>query len=65
MKFMTLIRQNLFILCVCVCVLCKGLNFAVKPKSIDYSEFLLPFELLFRDLKHEKLVQGGFVFNES
>ena len=57
MKFMTLIRQNLFILCVCVCVLCKGLNFAVKPKSIDYSEFLLPFELLFRDLKHEKLVQ--------
>ena len=33
-------------------VLCKGLNFSVKPKSIEYSEFLLPFELLFRDVKH-------------
>ena len=31
-------------------VLCKGLNFSVKPKSIEYSEFLLPFELLFRDV---------------
>ena len=30
-------------------VLCKGLNFQVKPKSTVYSEFLLPFELLFRD----------------
>ena len=34
-------------------VLCKGLNFSVKPKSIEYSEFLLPFELLFRDVKQE------------
>ena len=24
----------------------KGLTFSVKPKSIEYSEFLLPFELL-------------------
>ena len=32
-------------------VLCKGLNFSVKPKSIEYSEFLLPFELLFWDVK--------------
>ena len=37
------------------CVLCKGLNFSVKPKSIEYSEFLLPFELLFRDVKQENL----------
>ena len=36
-------------------VLCKGLNFSVKPKSIEYSEFLLPFELLFRDVKQENL----------
>ena len=36
-------------------VLCKGLNFSVKPKSIEYSEFLLPFELLFRDVKQEHL----------
>ena len=33
----------------------KGLNFSVKPKSIEYSEFLLPFELLFRDVKQENL----------
>ena len=26
-------------------VLCKDLNFSVKPKSIEYSEFLLLFEL--------------------
>ena len=32
-------------------VLCKGLNFSVKSKSIEYSELLLPFELLFRDIK--------------
>ena len=36
-------------------VLCKGLNFSVKPKSIEYSEFLLAFELLFRDVKQENL----------
>ena len=35
-------------------VLCKGLTFSVKPKlkpnSIEYSEFLPPSELLFRDV---------------
>ena len=36
-------------------VLCKGLNFSVKPGWIEYSEFLLPFELLFRDIKREDL----------
>ena len=36
-------------------VLCKGLNFSVKPKSIEHSKFLLPFELLFRDVKQENL----------
>ena len=36
-------------------LLCKGLNFSVKPKSIEYSEFLLPFALLFRDVKQENL----------
>ena len=33
-------------------VLCKGLNFSVKPGWI---EFLLPFELLFCDIKREDL----------
>ena len=34
---------------------CKDLNFSVKPKPIEYSEFLLPLELLFRDVKQEYL----------
>ena len=36
----------------------KGLNFSVKPRckmSIEYSEFLLPFELLLRDVKQENV----------
>ena len=36
-------------------VLCKGLSFSVKPGWLEYSEFLLPFELLFRDIKREDL----------
>ena len=36
-------------------MLCKGLNFSVKPKSIEHSEFLLTLELLFRDVKQEDL----------
>ena len=38
-------------------ILCKGINFSVKPinKSIEYSEFFLPFELLLRDVKQENL----------
>ena len=36
-------------------VLCKGLNFSVKPALIEYSVILLPFELLFRDIKREDL----------
>ena len=36
-------------------VLYKGLNFSGKAKSIEYSEFLLPFELLFLDVKQENL----------
>ena len=31
-------------------VLCKGLNFSIPPKAIDYSEFLLVFEMLFREI---------------
>ena len=36
-------------------VLRKSLNFSVKTGLIEYSEFLLPFELLFRDIKREDL----------
>ena len=36
-------------------VLCKGLNFSVKANSIEYSKFLLSFELLFGDVKQQNL----------
>ena len=36
-------------------VLYKSFNFSVKPKLIEYSEILLPFELLFRDEKQKNL----------
>ena len=32
-------------------LLIRGLSFAIPPKKIEYSNFLLPFELLFRDIK--------------
>ena len=28
----------------------KGSNFAIPPKTFEYSEFLVPFEILFRDI---------------
>ena len=40
-------------------ILCKALNFSVKPGLIEYSEFLLPFELFFRDIKR------GDLYNED
>ena len=32
-------------------LLFKGLNFAIPPKKIEFSKFLLVFDLLFRDIK--------------
>ena len=32
-------------------LLCKGLNFAIPPDKLEYSDYLLPFELLYRDIK--------------
>ena len=32
-------------------LLIKGLNFAISPKKIEFSKFLLSVELLFRDIK--------------
>ena len=31
-------------------LLSRGLNFAIPPKNIDYANYLLPFELLVRDI---------------
>ena len=36
-------------------ILCQNFNFSVKPRFIEYSDFLLPFELLFCDIKREVL----------
>ena len=36
-------------------VLCKGLEFAVPPNKLEYADFMLPFELLFRDIKNTDL----------
>ena len=32
-------------------LLCKGLNFAIPSKTLEYVDYLLPFELLCRDTK--------------
>ena len=32
-------------------VLAKGLNFALLPKKLNYTDYLTPHELLFRDIK--------------
>ena len=32
------------------CLLIKGLNFSLPPNKLRYEEYLLPYELLFRDL---------------
>ena len=31
---------------------CKGLNFAIPPDKLEYADFLLPFELLYRDIQN-------------
>ena len=36
-------------------VLCKGLEFAIPSNKLEYADFMLPFELLFRDIKSTDL----------
>ena len=31
-------------------LLCKGLNFAIPPTTLEYADYLLPFELLYHDI---------------
>ena len=33
-------------------LLCKDLNFAIPPKTLEYVDYLLPFELLYRDIRN-------------
>ena len=32
-------------------LLCKGLNFDIPPDKLKYSDFLIPFELLYREIQ--------------
>ena len=32
-------------------LLCKGLSFEIPPDKLEYLDYLLPFELLYRDIK--------------
>ena len=34
-------------------ILSEGLNFAIPPKDINYADYLLLFELLYRDINSE------------
>ena len=33
-------------------LLCKGLNFAIPPRPLKYTDYLLPFELLHRHIRN-------------
>ena len=46
-------------------VLCKGLNFSVKPGLIECSALLLPFELLSREIKLEDLCDNFMSLTET
>ena len=37
-------------------LLCKGLNFAIPPKRLDYADHMLPFKLLFRDINKNEML---------
>ena len=36
-------------------LLIKGFTFAIPPKKIEYSKFLLPLKVLFRDIKSNSI----------
>ena len=40
-------------------ILTKGLNFALPPKKLRYEDYLLNFELLFRNTKDSKSIKDG------
>ena len=36
-------------------LLSEGLNFALLPNDINYADYLLPFELLYRDINSSRI----------
>ena len=39
-------------------LLYKGLSFSISPKLLDYTDHMLPFELLFRDINKKELIKS-------
>ena len=46
-------------------ILIRGLNFATPPKKLKYEDFMLPFELLYRDIKNVDQKEGERVFAKN
>ena len=46
-------------------LLCKGLNIAIPPDKLEYSDYLLPFELLYRDIKNLDLPNEKTNFSKA
>ena len=42
-------------------LLVRGLNFAIPPKKLKYQDYLLPFELLYRDIMNKDEVKESLV----
>ena len=44
-------------------LLSKGLNFAIPPKNINYADYMIPFELLYRDVDSLEIsnLDKGFI----
>ena len=38
-------------------LLCKGLNFTIPPKTLEYADYLLPFELLYCDIHNFEVLK--------
>ena len=46
-------------------LLCKGLNFAILPKRLDFADHMLPFKLLFRDINKNEITNEEKEFIKS
>lgn len=46
-------------------LLIKGLNFAMPPKKLKYQDYLLPYELLYRNVMNENEIKDSLVFLQS
>ena len=46
-------------------LLTKGLGFALPPKKLKYQDYLLPYELLYRDVMNEDEVKDSLVHLQS